>query len=58
MILETIKEIKDEVRNVLNVTDDFIMFMCMHDISNEEFKDWVEKTTDCETVEHLASIMD
>lgn len=58
LILETINEIKDEVRNVLNVTDDFIMFMCMHDISNEDFKNWVEKTTDCEIVEYLASIID
>ncbi len=57
LIIETINELKEELINI-DTTDDFIMFMCDHDISNEDFEMWIRKTNDSALIDKLASIMD
>ncbi len=56
MIIETIEDVKN--MSVINFDKDCIVFMCDHDISNEDFKMWVEKTNDSELVGRLAEIKD
>ncbi len=56
MIIETIEDVKN--MSQINFTEDCLVFMCDHDISNEDFKMWVEKTNDRDLVEKLANIFD
>lgn len=57
MIIETICEIKD-MSGIINYDEDYLVFMCDHDISNEDFEIWVRKTNDDKVVDKLAKIMD
>ncbi len=56
MIIETIEEVKNMPS--IDFDKDSLVFMCDHDISNEDFKMWVRKTNDEELVERLAKIKD
>lgn len=56
MILETICEIKD-VLEMINYDEEYLVFMCGHDISNNDFEKWVRKTNDNRLVDKLAQIM-
>ncbi len=40
----------------IDFTEDSLVFMCDHDISNEEFRSWISKTNDKELVDKLAEI--
>lgn len=57
MILDTIHEIKD-MPEMINYDEDYLVFMCDHDISNDDFEKWVRKTNDGKLVDKLAQIMD
>ena len=57
LIIETINELKEELSNI-DITDDFIMYMCDHDISNEDFELWIRKTNDAVLIDKLADILD
>ncbi|MDE6254102.1 MAG: hypothetical protein K2M78_15975 [Lachnospiraceae bacterium] len=56
MIIDTISEIKDMLE-IINYDDDYLVFMCDHDISNDDFEKWVRKTNDDKLVDKLAQIM-
>lgn len=57
MITDTIGEIKD-ISGLINYSDDYLVFMCDHDISNEDLEEWIRKTNDDALVDRLAQIMD
>ncbi|MDE7200957.1 MAG: hypothetical protein K2O91_03420 [Lachnospiraceae bacterium] len=57
MIIDTIHEIKD-TPEIINYDEDYLVFMCDHDISNDDFEKWVRKTNDGKLVDKLAQIMD
>ena len=52
MIIDTISEIKDML-GIINYDDDYLVFMCDHDISNDDFEKWVRKTNDDKLVVFL-----
>lgn len=56
MIVDTIYDIKN-MSDIINYDDDYLVFMCDHDISNDDFEEWVRKTNDDELVDKLAQIM-
>lgn len=52
LILDCIKQLqKNDIG--LDITEDFIIFMCDHDISNEEFEQYVKKTVDAALFDKL-----
>ena len=56
MIIETIHELKSEI-SMIDTTDDFLMYMCDHDISYEDLDMWVRKTNEGSLVDELKSKM-
>ena len=56
MIIDTISEVKDML-DIINYDEDYLVFMCDHDISNDDFEKWVRKTNDDKLVDKLAQIM-
>lgn len=56
MIVDTIYEIKN-MSDIINYDDDYLVFMCDYDISNDDFEKWVRKTNDDKIVDKLAQIM-
>ena len=43
---------------IIDFDKDCIIFMCDHDISNDDFERWVRKTNDDDLIDRLAQIMD
>lgn len=52
MILSCIRRLKGEYRK-LRTTDDFIIFMCDHDQSDEDTEEWIKWTVDSELFSKL-----
>lgn len=57
MIVDIINEIKT-MTQIIDFDKDCIIFMCDHDISNDDFERWVRKTNDDDLIDRLAQIMD
>lgn len=56
LVIETITEVKKMTE--IDFTEDSLVFMCGHDISNREFRSWVSKINDKKLVDRLAKIKD
>ncbi len=57
LVMDTIDYVKENIAKI-DITNDFLIFMCDHDISNEEFEEYVRKTNDRGLVDTLCRIMD
>lgn len=58
LVLDCIEKVKKDPEITIDRTDDFIIYMCEHDIDEEEFEEYVRKTNDTELVDKLAAITD
>lgn len=60
IFIKMIMDIIDEIRgmsDIINYDDDYLVFMCTHDITNDDFEKWVRKTNDDKLVDKLVQIM-